>query len=248
MVHLANMQATSFFVKFLNKTPYVVCLQKTPVADIEEDNEPPDLKQVVLSRTKEFVELVYFNFPDINSENGSASRKTPRVTVLQWLFLHDLTQYWRQDTRHRVGQCPSLLDLMIIRYQGDTRTLASEDPLGESGLCFLWQMNSYLQPLSGRLSIEIKMTRAAVSMPWLSEHASPTVEERWTVIKIGLISLMEQFISSSSLKANVGHQAWLPKIRRLIRTRKRIWATYKTYRAHQTYKSFLPVSNNKQAL
>lgn len=88
---------------------YCVSVYRAPTTRIEEDTKLLSLMQTVLV-------LGDFRFPDINLENESASRET---LVLQWLLLHGLTQHTRQDARHRVGQSPSLLDLVITGYQGN---------------------------------------------------------------------------------------------------------------------------------
>ena len=152
-----------------------------------------------MAKTPNFVIVGDFNLPEIDWEteyapNGSTSQK-----MLAWLHSHALTQHIRHPARFRSGHVPSILDLVITRYDSDVSECVLQDPLGKSDYCVLCivlptdhkksvtKVRNY-----GRVQVDQLKAEAEV-LQWVPKCWAQTIVERWGLIKSGLLKLTEKF-------------------------------------------------------
>lgn len=89
------------------------------------------LIQAVFAGTKECISLVESSFSNTNWKKGSSSSEAPGEAVIHRQLLHGLARNVRQDNGQRVQiYCPPT-HLMMTRYQGGIRNLATEIPLSK---------------------------------------------------------------------------------------------------------------------
>lgn len=119
----ANLKVTSYFVRFLYKIVCIVCVHRAQLCVSRRILNCWICCKQCLHEIRNLV-LRDFVFPNVNLENGSAPRGTPKTAALTWC---DPT---RQNTMIIVGQRSMLLDLVITRQQEDITKLAIE-PLGK---------------------------------------------------------------------------------------------------------------------
>ena len=250
-----NIQATACYICLERQPLGVLCVYRSPLATRAEDMELIATMQEFLSRTQRMVIVGDFNLPEVNWMEQHAPRETTGEALLEWIQAHGLRQHVIQATRFRAHQRPSLLDLVITRYDSDIGAILVEEPIGKSDhvvvkivLCV--KHGKHTDPLVRCYSQmdEVALQNAAEQLVWIPESRDPTVEERWALIKNGLTKLTEEFAPLRPRRKRHRPPWWKPRIDRAIRARRRCWARYKTYNTFQAWDDYKKTRNKAQAL
>jgi hypothetical protein len=139
-----------------------------------------------------------FNAPEVDWEAECAPNGSFGDRLLNFFYDLALTQQVKQPTRARVGQLPSVLDLVVTKGFNDIENLKVDAPWGKSDhatLNFSVRMETSLPPVKYRRHLqglsEPELVTSAGCMDWA--RGLTNLEELWCVLKDNLINLLDRF-------------------------------------------------------
>ena len=138
-----------------------------------------------------------FNIPEINWRHESTSSETFGESFLKLLNDCGLYQHVQEPTRFRDGQHPSLLDLVITRYEKEVSGLKLTHPLGKSDhMCISFQLgvecirrNSSFMRRYHSIDI-LRLRNLASSLVWHHDDKL-SLEGNWKTLKDNILLLTD---------------------------------------------------------
>ena len=138
-----------------------------------------------------------FNIPEINWRLESTSSETFGESFLKLLNDCGLYQHVQEPTRFRDGQHPSLLDLVITRYEKEVSGLKLTHPLGKSDhMCISFQLgvecirrNSSFMRRYHSIDI-LRLRNLASSLVWHHDDKL-SLEGNWKTLKDNILLLTD---------------------------------------------------------
>ncbi|MES9976550.1 MAG: endonuclease/exonuclease/phosphatase family protein, partial [Candidatus Thiodiazotropha sp.] len=252
-VNTPNIQATACHFKAGCVKTGIFCVYRAPVSSKDEDDALMCAMQEFIASTVRFVIIGDFNLPDINWDLETTRRGQMAETFLDWMHAHALHQHVKSPTRYRHPQVPSLIDLVITRYQRDVQQLNIEDPVAGSDHCALNIRipTRYVKPIGKPRRFYGKMDTAqliskAASFRWIPEVATPSVEQRWLAIKEGILRLTNEFAPLTQPKKKRRPVWWQPKIERKIKRRRKLWLEYRQAQTTAAWEKYRVARNETQ--
>ena len=250
-----NIQATACFVRLGRRPLCVLCVYRAPLATPAEDVDLMALLQELRKRAPRFVLVGDFNLPEIVWEDETAPTGSTGATLIDWLHNHAFAQHVTQATRFRAECRPSMLDLVITRYETDVESVTLDVPLGKSdhGVLLVTMTTRHIESGPslvrnyGKIN-EDALRLAAEGITWVPEEAAPSIEERWGTIKAGIAQLTDQFAPLVPRRNRQRPPWWAPSISRSLVVRRRCWAAYKLHRTNDAWCSYKSARNRAQAL
>ena len=250
-----NVQAISCYISVDRSNIGVLCVYRSPHTRDWEDTELLVLLKGFTQKTRRFVILGDFNLPSIDWEVGWAPNGSIAEDLLDWLHLNAFAQHVKEATRFREGHEPSILDLAITRYASEASSVVLEDPLGKSDHVVLkLQFSasfSRSQPKLirqyGRMDIE-GLREQAQLRKWLPDGVLPTIEDRWAIIKAGLLELTETFAPLRPMRNKQRPVWWKPKVGRAISCRRNRWLAFKLHRTSKAWAGYKEARNRAQII
>lgn len=250
-----NIQAVSCSVILGRKQTCILCVYRSPSTSKQEDESLLKLLDGFVSGNQRFVIVGDFNHSEINWQLGWAPHGTMADMFTGWLYGRQLVQHVVQPTRYRSLQTASVLDLVISRYSSDVQTIDIEQPIGKSDHCVLrinmgrtqTVVNTRLRRNYQKMDVDA-LLQVASSVRWLPDTREPSLEERWTLLKEGILRLVDRFAPLTLPRAKSRPKWWKPSIARAITNRNRLWQTYRTKRTAETWARYKLSRNKTQAM
>lgn len=191
-----------------------------------------------------------FNFKEIDWKKGTVQGPENSDARLFYDSVQEslLCQHVDFPTRYRVGNTPSVLDLVFTKEENDIQELTCQPPLGKSDHCVLtWEM--YLQDglqtvNAGKPTLNYKagnyrgITEALLQVNW-DEMDDLDVEKSWCWFKSKIKEAIELFIPrfKTTRKVKNAPPWWNRTLEQQVKAKYRAWRTYKaTGQGLQNYK------------
>ena len=225
----------------------VICVYRSPSATQDEDNE---MLQTIESVTSNELVLILgdFNAPEIDWELEYAPENSFGESLLELIHRHALTQHVRQDTRWRLNQNPSLLDLIISRSENDINSVEIAAPLGKSDHGVLkaeFMVGGTSPPDKFRRNMKglrsASLIEAARNKNWIASHGG--VDEQWDLIKCNLVELLDTFAPMVRIRRRGTPPWWKARARKAHRSKSRAWGRYRRSGSHRRLLEFIRARN-----
>ena len=234
----ANIQAVSCKILTEPCSVNITCVYRSPSSSTDEDL---NLLQFLRDQaTGNFVIVGDFNAPDVDwtamwSQCGGFGRD-----MLRLVGDNLLVQHVQSPTRWRVGQRPSLLDLVFTQGPNDVERLAITPPLGRSDhgiITFVIKAAIPAVPHKyrrtyGRINVADMIT-AASNLQWSTE--TDGVESGWDQIKGNLILLENTYAPLKRIRRNGRPPWWTSRASRAQRRKKGAWNTLRGTGGHRRF-------------
>ena len=244
-LNLSGIQAVSCSVKLPRLTLTIVCIYRKPRAlDTENRQLIIFLTQMVLN-SSDILIVGDFNAPEINWEIESAPPNSFGDSLVAFLHERALIQHVNHETRWRMGQKASLLDLVISKSLNLIRGLRLATPIGKSdhGVLVI-----SLDTTPGENPLKLRRNFRTINCPKLIEAANvmdwPTqgdTEEIWGQLKQNIVTLSNVF---APLKTAPKHQKplwWKSSVSRAMRRKRAAWSRFTStggFKRHLQYIRF----------
>ncbi|CAI2736972.1 unnamed protein product [Dicrocoelium dendriticum] len=153
------------------------------------------------------------------------------------MHVNAFKQYVKISTRSRTGSTPSTLDIVIARH-GYLIDLCVEPPIVKSDHCVLiFSLDTPRLAENRRMGRDLnridftKLRDRALQITWVPEQDMATLEQRWLLLKGGLVQLLNEFAPVRPRKHLGKPRWWRRKIVSAIRRRNTEWRKYQETRA-----------------
>lgn len=212
----------------------VVSVYRSPGANQDEDNQLIDVLDELTKCAHKLMILGDFNLPGIKWDTESCSQNTPEERFLDWIHSRGLFQHISENTRFRLGQSPSLLDLVLSKYQRDVNKLSYFPPIGKSDHIVIKLVLSNKQAQApirksrnfAKMDITRLQTRA-LELNWLEANEHVNVDDIWQIIKRNLQQLQEEFAPLKTSRGCGVPPWWRASLGRVIKRRNGCWKHYR---------------------
>ena len=195
-----------------------------------------------------------FNYPDIDYEKytvnaGQESAPYRFFTMTQDLFL---LQHVVENTRMRLGNTPSLLDLIFTNEENLIDQMRYEAPIGKSdhmSLTFIYttciqedrtdmiKLN-YWKGNYGEINAEL------AKIDWSNLLNEKDLESGWMLVKNLLLKLTEKYIPIRHGKRKRKKNVWMTNATlKQIQTRDKAWKKYRRYQGDTNYNEYKKIRN-----
>ncbi|XP_063615395.1 uncharacterized protein LOC134788438, partial [Penaeus indicus] len=236
-INTPNIQAIGCQIIIDRKQIGIMCVYRAPMAEPAETDSMLDALSSFVESSKQFYV-------------GNGSEK-----FLDWVYSKAYTQHVHKPTRFREGCEPSLLDLVVTRYENDVSDITFSDPLGKSDHCVV----QLTIPIDTRSRIckykrnyhhidETRLITAAREMRWYPEGTDTGVEARWQCIREGIAQLTERFAPLEIPRLRSRPKWWKPRVARAIRHRTKCWRYYWHNSSTAAWERYKTARNKAQAV
>jgi len=185
-----------------------------------------------------------FNMPGIDWEtwNGKTDQDVQIIEVLQDLFMY---QHIDEPTRYRIGQIPSLLDLVISSKEELVRDVKYMDPLGKSDhlcICFTIDTDPDINSTSQQRYRMDKgkydsLTQMMIEVNWRDNTKDMDIDETWNHYRRQYDQAVESCIPKYTARtAKWRRPMWMNG--KAIKTSKMKYWAWKRYKSTGRYEDF----------
>ena len=197
-----------------------------------------------------------FNFPTINWAESycAGSDSSAASTFFDTVQDSFLVQHVASSTRHRQGQQPSLLDLILTLDPNSIDEVTHLSPLGSSDhVCLLWKFKCFDDLPSSIKSVSMYNYRKGNfeamndyfgSINW-SEVLLGNVHDDWHVLKVTVQDAIAKYIPTSIPKNNKPTPPWWSKnLSKTIKAKQLSFTKYKHSKSRSNYAIYAAKRND----
>lgn len=214
----------------------VACVYRSPAASGEEDEQLMEYVRRCMQKERPLI-MGDFNAPDVDWERGTARGRLFGHELLRAVQDGAMVQHVKVPTRMREGQEPSVLDLVITKFNRDVQGMEIVAPLGSSDHVVLKMTTEFEAPAvpdkyrrNFRQLNKGLLEEQARSLDWIPQEGG--VEERWRKIKENLIQLMESHAPFKRIRRRGKPPWWRSRAQKAQREKSRAWGRYKATGGH----------------
>ena len=205
---------------------------------------------------KNLIILGDFNFRNINWNNYSISGTSYSKSELEFLELildNFLTQHINEVTRYRLGQVPSILDLIFSKDENLVTNVEIGPPLGKSDhVSILFELN--ISTETGNLQMNKRYRYNAGNYQEMRDYIAEiqwevllikqnTLEDNWTTFKTIIEEAVEKFVPKKQEFKNK-KPLWINKeVEKILKKKHSAWKKYKMCKTESNFTNFQVIRN-----
>ncbi|CAH8531160.1 unnamed protein product [Dicrocoelium dendriticum] len=237
----ANVQVVSCYLRAWGRLEIIVCVYRSPSSTREEDRDLGTLLRQAAMAAPNFLIVGDLNLPHADWQHAENRVGTLEKELVDWMHVNAFEQYVNVPTRSRTGSTPSTLDIVIARH-GHLIDLCVEPPIGKSDHCVLtFSLDTPRLAENRRMGRDLnridftKLRDRALQITWVPEQDKATLEQRWLLLKSGLVQLLNEFAPLRPRRHFGKPRWWRRKIDRAIKRRNAEWRKYQETRGFRRW-------------
>lgn len=235
----------------------VGCLYRSPSADDNCHSQLNNLLLKISSLEKNFSHILItgdFNYPNINWDTWSSSDNVGRdlLECVRDCYFYQLVD---KPNRYRVGQEPSLLDLVLTNDNNYIDSIEYQDPLGHSDHAVL--LFSFKCGFNSVDSKSVKYSyfkadyegmRRQLKLDWETLLRDQDTTTMIDTFMTQLVKSMEECIPKRKLSNKKFKTPLSQEVRRSIKRKHRAWERYQSNRDNTSYRNYTKARNKVKSL
>ena len=230
------------------------CIYRSPSSDEDNVRELNQLIRLIGEKSREYKNIVLvgdFNFPNIdwNLCTGKDDMSDNFIEAVRDAFLYQVVE---ENTRSRVDQNPSLIDLILVNDENMIEEVKYAEPIGRSDHCVLdfivkvnrWNTNQGKETFRYNYKkANFKDLKEALSIDWeicLGEKSCKEMTEEFMNI---LEEKMDTYIPKTRTNLRKGKVPLSKECVCSIRKKHRLWEKYMRNRTDENYRAYTKARN-----
>lgn len=245
-------------------TLMVGCVYRSPTSN-GENNENLRCLLNEMSQIKGSHLLIFgdFNYKDINWRNWSTAKNehSEEYKFVECVRDNFLYQHVKEKTRTRIGQQPSLLDLVFTNEEGMINDIIHCSPLGRGDHdTLVIKFNCYMEQTKQKLitkyyynKVDYEMVRnEGNQMNWQDIFKNCVdVNQKWSVFTKCVKDLVNKYVPKKVIDANKAKK-WVTPMSAVniqhIRKKHNLWKKYMRTKDGQIYSEYCRIRNKVRSL
>ena len=241
------------FVSENGEKVLIGCIYRSSSSGIDNKNKLFQiLRSEALTKFDKVCIVGDFNFPSIKWDGSwEGDENNDFIECIRDSFL---IQKVKKPTRHRQGEKPNILDLVLVNDDQLISEIEHVDSVGKSDHdVLMFQMYSAKQEIQKEIKYRFnlnkgnydKMRKIITDIDW-DKMEREGVNDEWLFIKEKILSAMESCIPKVKLnKTKTCKPIWMtPKILRKVKTKYKSFKRYLESQSSQSYKKYI-IARNK---
>ncbi|CAH8451171.1 unnamed protein product [Dicrocoelium dendriticum] len=249
MMSNTNVQVVSCYLRMMGRLEIFICVYRSPSSTREEDKELGALLRRAVVAAPNFLIVGDLNLPHADWQGTANRADTLEQELVDWMHENALEQYINIPTRSRIGSAPSTLDVAITKH-GRFAELQVEAPLGRSDHCVLTFCLNTLKPARHPRLVRnfsridhMKLRDRALQVNWIPDQEQASLEQRWSVLKTGLVQLLNEFAPLRPARHFSKPRWWRRRIDRALKRRNEKWKKFNEARGFRRWLQYTKSRN-----
>ena len=245
-VSTSSYQIASCVIELASHKISVVTIYRSPESCTQDDIQLLSTLGHILKSSPGILITGDFNAPKICWKTDYAPPKSFGSDLIQFLREMTLKQHIRDPTRVREGQNPSVLDLVITKFQHDVNNIETSAPIAKSDhlvVTFHWSTQQPIipsKPFRNYWKLDRKkLVNEARSLKWLPKAEDESVDNQWHLIRENILMLRNKFVPLRARKLKTTPPWWRNCITKALKLKNVAWTNYRKRGGHKLHKSYM---------